>query len=116
MKIYFHAKSIFILFIIFHLFMSQEFDIHRELWDYCDEKSRRISPITTTLPTPTPTPSPTKDIDIEQFIEIIEEEEEKEREMKRKKQEEDEQKIPSLDTPENIFHYMVDITKNSCTE
>lgn len=22
--------------------MSQEFDIHRELWDYCDDNSRRI--------------------------------------------------------------------------
>jgi len=84
--------------------MSQEFDIHRELWDYCDEYSRRIAPIT-------PPPSPTKDIDIESILEIIEEEEEQEREKKRKKQEDEKNKPPPLDTPENIFQYMVENTK-----
>ena len=112
MKIYLHAEK------YFHDFhysakMSQEFDIHRELWDYCDEYSRRII-------TPPPQTAPTPDQktcifeNIENIIALIDdidnEEEQKKKEVKVDEKVSNLENIP-LDTPDNIFLYMCEATK-----
>jgi hypothetical protein len=87
--------------------MSQEFDIHRELWDYCDNYSRRIDYVEEYYP---PSPSPVNgnnsDFDLDLVVENIEQEERNEKEQRKKLKEDKKLQPPDLSSPENIFEYM----------
>lgn len=93
--------------------MSQEFDIHRELWDYCDDNSRRISPFYP--PSPSPTNFPTIE-QIDEFLEILDQESPPQQEPKNEKERPKTPpppKPPVLDTPLDIWNYMTSVQKNT---
>lgn len=92
--------------------MSQEFDIHRELWDYCDDKSRRVTHFyTENITRETPEPSngtPAEEIfnDPNSMIDLMDFLEESDQEKKQSKNVEEIPTMISLDTPQKIYSYM----------
>lgn len=94
--------------------MSQEFDIHRELWDYCDNNSKRqIHFYDDHLPSNTPdyTEEQTNEAifdDPNQMIELMDSlHHDESRKIARKSETKDVQvEPPKLNTPENVYKYM----------
>lgn len=80
--------------------MSQEFDIHRELWDYCDDNSKRIVHFHS---------EDSNNIfdNPDEMIKLMEKLDEKEAGEPQKKR-----KKNRLDTAADIFTHMKDVTQN----
>jgi hypothetical protein len=96
-----------------HFFMSQEFDIHRELWDYCDEHSRRTThfyPSHPTSPTPSRNQTPLDPQfsveELDNVIHFLDEEEKKDDKKQKISSETQTTLATSLDTPVDIWNFM----------
>jgi hypothetical protein len=83
--------------------MSQEFDIHRELWDFCDENSKRVIHFYDE-------PEKDEELDPNEVMDLMDHldkiEKENQEKTKKKAEVESKQESGSLDTSEEIFDHM----------
>jgi len=89
--------------------MSQEFDIYRELWDYCDDQSRRIPFPESPVPKETAKESPDFLQQVDSLLDFLDEEETK-KEIKAPPKE-----PPDLSDSVQIWNYMNKISAEKKT-
>lgn len=88
--------------------MSQEFDIYRELWDFCDDNSRRIDTLHDIVEDEPKEggilDNPDEIINLMEHLDNVEQKGKKKINIQTIKEES--KKEQKLDTPEDIFQYM----------